>query len=121
VVRVLIIAPAPLGESRIGGIANFIRGFVQHMPEDFEAEICGVSVGDEPHDGRWHTVTLAGRKVRFMSVAHSSTSRRSGRVPMKARVVWGIFRRRRTLPERDSVFCGATVFLWLPPSQKDAL
>jgi len=103
VVRVLIIAPAPLGESRIGGIANFIRGFVHHMPADFQVEICGVSVGDEPHDGRWHLVELSGREVRFLSVAHSDTSRRSGRIPMKARVVWGIFRRRRRLPTNGRV------------------
>jgi glycosyltransferase involved in cell wall biosynthesis len=95
VVRVLIIAPAPLGETRIGGIANFIRGFVRHMPADFEAEICGVSVADEPHDGQWHTIRLADRDVRFLSVAHSGTARRSGRIPMKARVVGGVFRQRR--------------------------
>ncbi len=96
-VRVLIIAPAPLGESRIGGIANFIRGFVRHMPADFEVEIAGVSVADEPHDGRWHTISLADRDVRFLSVAHSGTARRSGRIPMKARVVGGVMRQRRHL------------------------
>lgn len=97
-VRVLIVAPAPLGEGRIGGIANFIRGFVQHMPDDFAAEIVGIGVGDEDGDiGHWRDISLAGRQVRFMPVARIGQARRSGRTPAKARIVAGMLRHRRRI------------------------
>jgi glycosyltransferase involved in cell wall biosynthesis len=94
VVRVLVVAPAPLGEGRIGGIANFIRGFVQYMPEDFEAEIVGVSVEDEFEIGKWHTTQLVGRTVRFLPVTRLAGARRSGLVPTKAAIVAGMLRHR---------------------------
>jgi glycosyltransferase involved in cell wall biosynthesis len=97
VVRVLIVAPAPLGEARIGGIVNFIRGFVQFMPADFEAEIVGVAVGAETPGAHWQEITFAGRKVRFLPVARLSQARRSGLVPVKARIVAGMIRHRRKI------------------------
>jgi glycosyltransferase involved in cell wall biosynthesis len=96
-VRVLIVAPAPLGETRIGGIANFIRGFVRHMPEDFTAEIVGVAVADEDPGSGWRERSFAGRQVRFLPVARIDAPRRSGRVPVKARILVGMLRARRQL------------------------
>lgn len=97
-VRCLIVAPAPLGDTRIGGVANFIRGFVQYMPDDFVAEIVGVGVGDETPGSQWQSVSLAGRQVRFLPVAHLQSARRTGRMPVKARAVIGMLRARRRLP-----------------------
>jgi glycosyltransferase involved in cell wall biosynthesis len=103
VVRVLIVAPAPLGEGRIGGIANFINGFVQYMPDDFEAEIIGVAVGDELATGEWHDTTLAGRTIRFMPVTSIAGARRSGHMPTKAAIVAGMWRHRRLISTNGRV------------------
>lgn len=93
-VRCLIIAPAPLDESWVGGIANFIRGFVRHMPDDFEVDICGVAVGDQTGGSGWQKIELAGRQVRFLPVARISTPYRAGRVPVKAMAIAGLLRAR---------------------------
>ena len=65
-VRVLVVAPAPVGDGRIGGIANFIHGFVRYAPDDFEIEIVGTAVADEAAGRGWQDMTLAGRSVRFL-------------------------------------------------------
>lgn len=102
-VRVLIVARAPVGDERIGGIANFIRGFVQFMPPDFEAEIVGVAVGEETPGTRWHEVKLAGRDVRFLPVARIGSARRTGRVPIAARISAGMLRHRRLIATAERV------------------
>ena len=100
-VRVLIVAPAPLG-ARIGGIVNFIRGFVQFMPADFEAEIVGVAVADKTPGARWQEVTLFRRpqSALFLPVARLSQARRSGLIPVKARIVAGMIRHRGKIASR---------------------
>ena len=102
-VRVLIVAPAPAGGDRIGGIVNFIRGFVRVAPDDFEIDVAGVAVGDEAPRNDWQPLTLAGRQVRFLPTARMATSRRQGRVPLKARIVSGIVRSRRRIPTKGRV------------------
>ena len=102
-VRVLIVAPAPVGSDRIGGIVNFISGFVRVAPADFEIEIAGVAVGDEaPADG-WQPLSLAGRRVRFLPTLRMAATRRTGRVPLKARIVASMLRRRRQIPTEGRV------------------
>ena len=104
-VRVLIVAPAPLGDDRIGGIANFIRGFVRHMPDDFEVEIVGTAVGEATGGSKteWQTIDFVGRPVRFLAVTRSGGPRRTGRLPMKARIVFGMLRHRAQLPTRGRI------------------
>lgn len=102
-VRCLIVAPAPLGDARIGGIVNFIRGFVRHMPDDFAAEIVGVAAGDDVPGVGWQTLSLGGRQVRFLAVARIPTARRTGVVPVKLRLAAGLIRARRTLHTRGRV------------------
>src|SRR3954454_11828294 len=64
------------------------------MPQDFEAEIVGVSVADEFELGKWHSIDVAGRNVRFLPVARLAGARRSGFVPTKAAIVAGMVRHR---------------------------
>lgn len=68
VVRVLIVSRALRGEDRSDGIANFIRGFVSNLPDDFQVEVCGV--GDDTSPGKeWQTRVLAGREIPYLPVA----------------------------------------------------
>jgi glycosyltransferase involved in cell wall biosynthesis len=83
---------------RIGGIVNFIRGFVRVAPPDFEIEIAGVAVGDEAPDAGWQTLALAGRPVRFLPAVRTSAARRTGRLPLKARITTNLLRKRRRIP-----------------------
>lgn len=99
----VIVAPAPIGETRIGGIVNFIRGFVRHMPDDFEAEIVGVAVGNEARTGEWRTLDFAERRVRFLPVVRSRTARRSGWIPIKMRIVAGMIRHRNKIQSAGRV------------------
>jgi glycosyltransferase involved in cell wall biosynthesis len=93
----LIIAPGPVGDARIGGIATFIQGFVACMPADFEVEIVGCAVGDEMPVGKWRDVALGGKEVRLLPVARLGAARRSGKVPAKARIFAGIVRHRQQI------------------------
>src|SRR6476620_6442008 len=105
-VRVLIVAPAPLSDDWAGGISNFVRSFVAHMPDDFVVSIAGVASRTENghgEDGRgaWHELELAGREVRFLPVArlgpggHGSLALRA---PVKARAMWGLLTARPNIP-----------------------
>ena len=96
-VRVLILAPAPVGDDRIGGIATFIRGFVACAPDNFEIEIVGAAIGDEAPEKGWQSIQLAGRSVRFLPVTRMRSARRTGRMPLKARIGLGILRNRRRI------------------------
>ena len=102
-VRVLVVAPAPVGDDRIGGIANFIRGFVRYAPDDFEIEIIGTAVGDAARDKGWQRISLAGREVSFLPVARMATARRSGRIPLKAGIVLGMLHHRGRIATGGSV------------------
>lgn len=101
--RVLIVAPAPVGDERIGGIANFIRGFVRCAPDDFEIEIVGAAVAGDGARREWQTVTLGGREVRFLAATRLGAARRTGRIPTKARIVAGMLRDRRRIATNGRV------------------
>ncbi len=105
-VRVLIVAPAPLADDWAGGISNFVRSFVTHMPDDFSVSIAGVErAGDETGRDRrtWRMDTLAGRDVRFLAVARLAGTGVRGRVPVKARATLGLLLSRRDLPTKGAV------------------
>ncbi len=103
-VRVLVIAPAPLSDDWAGGISNFVRSFVRHMPDDFVVSIAGVTSATDPTNGRgWRTETLAGRDVRFLTVARLPEPGSRLAAPAKARAAWGLLRSRRALPAHGVV------------------
>ena len=89
-IRVTIVAPGPVSDTTIGGISNFIRGFVKFKPSDFTIEIVGVAVGDGSPAREWQRIAIAGHDVLFLPVAHIATARGRHRVPVKARIVAGM-------------------------------
>lgn len=105
-VRCLIVAPAPVTEPWVGGISNFIRSFVRHMPDDFDAAICGVAMqsGARHQDGAgWRTIDVQGRPVPFLPVAHVGPDGRAGRTPVKWRAFLGLLRERGHIGTRDRI------------------
>ena len=100
-VKVLVVAPAPLSDDWAGGISNFVRSFVQHMPADFRVSIAGVATDpDDESQGGWRPLSLAGREVRFLPVTRISSAGGGHRVPVKAKAMVGLLRARRHLPAR---------------------
>src|SRR5690349_15058419 len=97
-VRVTIVAPAPINEASSGGIASFIRGFIRFMPPDFAVDVVGAAVADNQPGAEWHDIELAERNVRFFPVARLEDGRRTGRIPAKLRIVLGTLRHRRAIP-----------------------
>jgi glycosyltransferase involved in cell wall biosynthesis len=105
-VRCLIVAPAPLSEPWVGGISNFIRSFVRHMPDDFEVAICGVAMDAGPgkHNGSgWRMIDVLGRAVPFLPVAHVSPNGHLGRTPVKWRAFLGLLRERGHIVTRGRI------------------
>jgi glycosyltransferase involved in cell wall biosynthesis len=102
-VRVLVVAPAPLSDDWAGGISNFVRSFVAHMPTDFSVSIAGVAGRDDELDGGWRELSLAGRDVRFLPVARIRPVHEQSRLPVKARAMLGLLRARPHLPTNGTV------------------
>jgi glycosyltransferase involved in cell wall biosynthesis len=105
-VRCLIVAPAPLTEPWVGGISNFIRSFVRHMPDDFDVAICGVALDSGPGDrdgAGWRKIDVLGRSVPFLPVAHVSPSGQPGRTPVKWRAFLGLLKERGHIVTRGRI------------------
>jgi len=102
-VRVLIVAPAPLSDDWAGGISNFVRSFVRHMPDDFAVSIASIAGAGDAYERNWRNETLAGREVRFMPVAGLPVTRRAPHTPVKASAMWGLLKARRHVPTRGAV------------------
>jgi glycosyltransferase involved in cell wall biosynthesis len=107
-VRCLIVAPAPLSDDWVGGISNFIRGFIAHAPDDFDIAVCGVvSAADAHADGErsagWRPIDVAGRRVSFLPVARLGTGGGRIRTPVKARELAGLLAARPHIPTSGRV------------------
>ena len=118
-VRVLIVAPAPLSDDWAGGISNFVRSFVANMPDDFGVSIAGVAGPGEDTSSEWRDAMLAGRKVRFLPVAHLPEHGR-GRVPVKAQAMWGLLRARPMIATQHSVLQVHAPAMELPLTRRTA-
>ncbi|HEY7331588.1 MAG TPA: glycosyltransferase family 4 protein [Candidatus Limnocylindria bacterium] len=89
---VQLVLPADPERMRIGGIASFVRGFAKFAPDDLDLSMIGISATRTAW--RWHDVELEGRPLRLLPVVADDGTRRS-RVPIAARFVAAIARRRR--------------------------
>jgi glycosyltransferase involved in cell wall biosynthesis len=72
----------PFGE-QIGGIKSFVRGFVRSAPEDFAPEF--VACTSDPVSrpiGRWQTLEMEGRPVRYLPVLSTPNPHRRPLIPL---------------------------------------
>jgi glycosyltransferase involved in cell wall biosynthesis len=77
-VRVLIVHPRDPAAPTIGGIQTFLRDFIRHSPPDFAISFVGTTRDPVARPvGRWLTLDINGRSVRFLAVAESSGFSRS--------------------------------------------
>jgi glycosyltransferase involved in cell wall biosynthesis len=85
-----------------GGIAGVIRDLIRYAPAEVGLAVVGVEPpGARAELGRWQTLEVASRPVRFMPVARMDRRHQRRRVPHAARVVAGLARYRPSL--RDAV------------------
>jgi glycosyltransferase involved in cell wall biosynthesis len=77
-----------------GGIAGYIRDLIRYAPEGHEFWIVGVEAVDTVPVGRWSTVSVAGKHIRFMPVAFLDASNQQRRIPHAARFLAGVIRYR---------------------------
>lgn len=103
-VRPLILLPADLGGERIGGIQSFVKGFVKFAPDDFVIECIGTSADPSRRPiGRWQTIDVEGRAVRFLAVAGAPEGQRRSRVPTALAYTLALLRRRSAFATRGRV------------------
>lgn len=102
-VRPLILLPADPGSDRIGGILSFVKGFVKFAPDDFEMEWVGASAEPSRPIGRWVTIEIEGRAVRFLAVAGAPEGQRRSRVPMALTYTLGLLLRRSSVVTRGRI------------------
>jgi glycosyltransferase involved in cell wall biosynthesis len=79
-VRVLILHPRDPAEPTLGGIQTFLLDFIKYAPADFAISIVGLTRDPALRPvGRWLTLDVVGRRVRFLPVGTTSGVPRSPR------------------------------------------
>jgi glycosyltransferase involved in cell wall biosynthesis len=77
-VRVLVVHPRDPAAPTLGGIQTFMGDFIKYAPQDFEISFVGTSRDlDARPLGRWLTIEIRGRKVRFLAAGPSAGVSRS--------------------------------------------
>ena len=103
-VRPLIFLPADLTGSKIGGIQSFVQGFIKFAPPDFELECIGATTDpDAVSPGRWTTVEVEGRGVRYLPVVTTAPGDPRRRIPVALRYTLGLVRHRRRYHTRGRI------------------
>jgi glycosyltransferase involved in cell wall biosynthesis len=95
-VRVLIVHPRDPAAPTLGGIQTFLRDFIKYAPAEFEITFVGTTRDEVARPvGRWMTLDLYGRKVKFLAVGTNAGVPRSPAAI--ARSIKGLARLWRTL------------------------
>ena len=103
-VRPLILVPIDPASDQIGGIQSFIRGFVKWAPDDFDPEFVGVSADPERRPlGRWLTVAVEGRPVRYFAIGRIRDLDRRNRIPLALTYTLALLRRDAAIGTRGRI------------------
>lgn len=97
--RICIVYPAdPLGVIP-GGIDTFIRGILRWTPSDICIDVVGITTdeAERPVD-RWTACHLGDRTFRFYSVLVLKDSEKQARIPVTARFLLALLRRKPDIP-----------------------
>ncbi len=93
----------PTQVTQVGGVEVFINTFAKYAPEDMELRIVGITSDEGAHCvGRWHPISLAGRRVAFLPVLAGRPGRGPG-LPLSAKLTWALIRSRRQLQLDNAV------------------
>jgi glycosyltransferase involved in cell wall biosynthesis len=77
----------------VGGIDGFIRDLIEHSGEQHEFAVVGVERG-RGSLGRWRTVQVGERSVKFMPVARLEAGNQRRLIPHSLRLAYGLVRYR---------------------------
>lgn len=104
-VRVALVYPSDTLSNKVGGITTFLRGFIEHAPDDFAIEHVGVTVSrDQRPVGRWTLLAMEGRPFRFLPVLFEKDVNRKTRMPLSFRFTLALAARRPDLSGRVLLF-----------------
>lgn len=82
-IRPLVIVPLDPFSQKIGGIKTFVSDFIRFAPPDFEPEVVGCTGDvDARPVGRWQSLAIDGRPVRFLPVLSTPDVNRRTAVPL---------------------------------------
>ena len=77
-VHVLIVHPRDPAAPTLGGIQTFLRDFIKYAPADFDISFVGTTRDAHARPvGRWMSLDVDGRRIRFLAVATNSGISRS--------------------------------------------
>jgi len=79
-VRVLIVHPRDPAAPTLGGIQTFLGDFIKYSPPDFQIALAGLTRDQRERPvGRWMTLDVNGRSIRFLAVAPAEGVQRTPR------------------------------------------
>jgi len=82
-IRPLIIVPLDPFSEKIGGIKTFVSDFIRFAPADFAPEMVGCTSNTAARPvGRWQSLDLDGRPVRFLPVLSTPEVNMRPKVPL---------------------------------------
>ena len=112
-IKVMIIHHFDPFGSKIGGIASYIKGFIKYAPDDFEIKMIGItSDPKQRRAGRWHNLTLGGKKFSFYPLFSIKNENILTKIPLSAKFVLASMYHR--LEVEDSILCFHRPELALP-------
>ncbi|NQT95286.1 MAG: glycosyltransferase [Candidatus Omnitrophica bacterium] len=94
----------PLG-AKIGGIETFIKGFIEHSPDDFDIEFVGVSSdGEKRPVRRWHNLKLKNKNLKVFYLFFEKDINRRKFIPLSLRFMFALAFSRLNLGGRTLIF-----------------
>src|SRR5665648_117162 len=98
----LVVHQLDLARPAPGGIDTCVRGLISHAPDGVTFAVVGVDAGAEVSGRRlgvWEQHEVGGRTSWFLPVARLDAGNQARRIPHSLRLVLGLARYRRRLPE----------------------
>lgn len=99
----LVVHQVDLARPSPGGIDTCLRGLLRYAPEGTTIAVVGVDTGSADVPGRrigqWEEHTFGDRRAWFLPVAQLDPGDQRRRVPHSLRLVAGVLRHRRLLPD----------------------
>lgn len=93
----------PTQTTQVGGVEVFINTFAKYAPVDMELAIVGITSDERAHPvGRWHSISVGGRRVEFLPVLAANPGRSPG-LPLSAKLTWALMKSRRLLQFDNAV------------------
>lgn len=93
----------PLGDG-IGGTKSFIKGFVEHAPDDFEIEWIGFSTNKRERPvGKWQKIQIGGKIFNFFPIFFINSENVKTRIPLVFYYFLYLFRHRSKISFENKI------------------